>query len=259
MRGALAGRAVLVTRPAGMSSQLIALLRAEGGEAVLLPAIEILPPDDAAKLDAVIDCLDGFEIAIFISPTAVAKADAAVRVRRGWPARLKYAAVGGGTDAALRRIGVADVIAPRGRGDSEALAALPELAEVAGRRIVIFRGHGGREALRETLVARGAEVEYAECYRRALPRADIAPLMERWGRGGIDAVSVTSIAGLENLLALLGAAGASGPALLRATPVFVPHPRVAEAARNLGVRRVIVTEEGDQALAGGLASFFATV
>lgn len=259
MSGALAGRAVLVTRPAGISAPLVALLRAEGGEAVLLPAIEILPPDDTAKLDATIDRLEGFDIAIFVSPTAVAKANAAVRARRDWPARLRYAAVGSGTAAALRGIGVADVIAPQGRGDSEALAALPELAEVTGRRIVIFRGHGGREVLREALEARGARVEYAECYRRALPRADVTPLIERWTQGGIDAVSVTSAAGLENLFALLGAARVSGPALLRETPLFVPHPRVGEAARNLGVERVILTGAGDQALVQALASFFAKV
>jgi len=259
MSGALSGCAVLVTRPAGVSMELVALLRAEGGEAVVLPAIEILPPDDTAKLDTTIDRLEGFDIAIFISPTAVAKANDAVRARRDWPARLRYAAVGTGTAVALRRIGVADVIAPRGRGDSEALAALPDLAEVTGRRIVIFRGQGGREALREALVARGAQVEYAECYRRALPRTDVGPLIERWGRGGIDAVSVTSAAGLENLLALLGAAGVSGPALLRATPLFVPHPRVGEAARKLGVAHVILTGAGDRALTQALASFFAKV
>ena len=259
MSRALAGRAVLVTRPAGLSARLAALLRAEGGEAVLLPAIEILPPLDTSKLDAAIDRLDAFDIAIFISPTAVAKANAAVRARRDWPARLKYAAVGSGTAAALREIGAAEVMAPQGRGDGETLAALPELAEVAGRRIVIFRGEGGREALRQTLAARGAQVEYAECYQRAVPRADVAPLIRRWSQGGIDAVCVTSAAGLENLLALLGTAGAPGPALLRATPAFVPHPRVGEAARKLGVERVIVTGAGDQALAQALASFFAKV
>jgi uroporphyrinogen-III synthase len=259
MSGALAGRAVLVTRPAGMSGRLAALLCAEGGEAVLLPAIEILPPDDTAKLDAAIDRLEGFDIAVFVSPTAVQKANAAVRARREWPTRLKYGAVGSETARALREIGVADVLSPQGRGDSEALAALPELADVTERRIVIFRGQGGREALREALVARGAQVEYAECYRRARPRAEVGPLVERWGRGGIDAVSVTSIKGLENLFALLGAAGTSGPALLRATPVFVPHPRVGEAARSFGVERVIVTAAGDEALAQALVAFFAKV
>jgi uroporphyrinogen-III synthase len=259
MSGGLAGRAVLLTRPAGMPGRLAALLRAEGGEAVLLPAIEILPPDDAAKLEAAIDRLEGFDIAIFISPTAVATANAAVRARRVWPARLRCAAVGSGTARALREIGIVDVLAPQERGDSEALAALPELAAITGKRIVIFRGHGGRETLRETLVGRGAQVEYAECYRRGMPRAEVGPLVERWGRGGIDAVSVTSAEGLENLFVMLGTAGTAGPALLRATPVFVPHPRVGEAARSLGIERVIVTGAGDDALAQALTSFFARV
>jgi uroporphyrinogen-III synthase len=72
-------------------------------------------------------------------------------------------------------------------------------------------------------------------------------------------VSVTSAEGLENLFAMLGAAGTAGPALLRTTPVFVPHPRVGEAARSLGVQRVIVTAAGDEALAEALAAFFAKV
>jgi len=85
------------------------------------------------------------------------------------------------------------------------------------------------------LVGRGAHVEYAECYRRAVPKTDTAPLLERWRRGCIDAVCITSAQGLDNLLALLGHGGA---ALLRATPVFVPHPRVADAARRVGVLQV---------------------
>jgi uroporphyrinogen-III synthase len=172
---------------------------------------------------------------------------------------MTYAAVGSETARALREIGVVEVLVPQGRGDSEALAALPELGDAAGRRIVIFRGQGGREALREALVARGARVEYAQCYRRTRPRAEMGPLLERWTRGGIDAVSITSSEGMENLFAMLADTGMSGPALLRATPVFVPHPRVGDAARSRGIERVIVTAAGDQALAEALAAFFAKV
>ena len=259
MKLALTGRAVLVTRPTGVAEPLAACLRAQGCDAVLLPAIEILPPEDRAGLEVVIDRLEEFDIAVFISPTAVRRANAAVSARREWPPRLKYAAVGSETARALRNIGLAEVLAPRGRGDSAALAALPELSHVAGQRIVIFRGQGGRETLREVLVARGAQVEYAQCYRRARPRAQVGPLVERWGRGEIDAVSVTSAEALENLFAMLEAAGTSGPALLRATPVFVPHPRVADAARSRGIERVVITPAGDQALAQALAAFFAKV
>jgi len=259
MSSALAGRAVLVTRPSRVAGRLAALLEARGGEAVLLPAIEILPPDDRTSLDAAIDGLDAFDIAIFVSPTAVQMANEAVGARRAWPQRIKYAAVGSETAKALHQIGIADVLAPRGTGDSEALAALPEFAEVAGRRIVIFRGQGGRETLREALLERGALVEYGQCYRRARPRTNVGALVERWGRGGIDAVSVTSTEGLENLFAMLGDSGNSGPALLRTTPVFVPHPRVGESARSRNIERVIVTAAGDDALVEALDDFFARV
>jgi uroporphyrinogen-III synthase len=256
MTSALAGRAVLVTRPEGLAERLAALLRAEGGEAVLFPAIEILPPEDPAGLAELIGRLEDFDIAIFISPTAVVRADAAVRATRAWPLQLRCAAVGGGTAQALRAAGFADIIAPQGRGDSEALTALPELAQVRGKRLVIFRGQGGRETLREILEARGAAVAYAECYRRAVPRAETAPLIDRWQRGGVHAVSITSAEGLKNLLALLGPVGAP---LLFATPVFVPHPRVGEAARALGIARVTVTGTSDEALVEAIAAFFAKV
>src|SRR5258705_526363 len=81
-----------------------------------------------------------------------------------------------------------------------------------------------------TLTERGAQVEYAECYRRVRPQADAAPLLAEWQRGAVDAVTVFSVAALENLVAMLGA----GARRLEATPVFVPHPRVAEAARRHG-------------------------
>ncbi len=148
------------------------------------------------------------------------------------------------------------MIAPAGEADSEALAALPELQDLRGRSVVIFRGQGGREWLRARLEARGARVEYAECYRRARPDADAGALLARWQRGGIEAASITSAEGLANFLEMLGPTGAG---YLRATPVFVPHPRIAIAAERLGVRRIIVTGRGDDRTVAEMAAFFARV
>jgi uroporphyrinogen-III synthase len=179
-----------------------------------------------------------------------------VGANRAWPDRLRVAAIGAGTAKALEERGFHAVIAPAGETDSEALAGLPELQDLRDRPVVIFRGQGGREWLRARLEERGARVEYAECYRRTRPDADPGGLLARWQRGGIEAVSITSAEGLENFLEMLGPAGGE---YLRATPVFVPHPRIATAAERSGVREVIVTEGGDDRTVAEMAAFFARV
>lgn len=251
----LAGIGILVTRPLELAAGLMDGIAALGGTPVSFPAVDIAPPADPAALDARIAELPACRLAIFVSPTAVARALPAVLARHGaWPAATRLAAVGEGSARALRKRGMGSVLRASDGADSEHLLALPELRAVAGQRVLIFRGEGGRELLAQTLAARGAEVAYAECYRRQPPAADPAPLLARWRAGGIQAVTVTSSELLDNLLAVLGEAGA---ALLRATPLFVPHPRIAEAARARGVATAIATSPGDAGLLAGLTEWFA--
>ena len=257
MSGLLAGRGIVVTRPREHAAELAERIRTAGGDPVLFPTIEILPASDPGALGSLLARLDGFGLAIFVSPTAAMKGHESATVRRSWPASLRVAAVGEGTARALGRLGFKDVVRPSAaEADSEALAALPELQDVRGRRIVIFRGEGGREWLRGTLEARGAQVEYAECYRRACPQAAIGPLLARWQSGGVEAVSITSTEGLDNFFRMLGP---TGERYLCATPVFVPHARIGEAARKLGVRSVTVTGRGDERTVAAVAAFFARV
>ncbi|HSD52577.1 MAG TPA: uroporphyrinogen-III synthase [Burkholderiales bacterium] len=251
--GRLAGRRIVVTRPAGQNEGLAALIRAAGGEPVVFPVLEILDLEDTRVLVAAIDRLDEYDLAVFISPNAVDKAMNVVRARREWPQRLRAATIGRASEKALARHGVADVIAPTGRFDSEALLELPALAGVRGWRVVIFRGDGGRELLGDTLRARGATVDYVECYARARPNVDVGPLLKRWGRGEIDAVTVSSSEGLRNLYDMLGKLG---QAWLKRTPLFAPHARIAENARALGCERVIETGPADDGLFAGLSAFW---
>jgi len=53
--------------------------------------------------------------------------------------------------------------------------------------------------------------------------------------------------------------GPTGKDYLCATPVFVPHPRVAEAAASLGLREIIVAGSGDEQTVARMAAFFARV
>jgi uroporphyrinogen-III synthase len=250
---ALDGRGIVVTRPREQSAGLAARIEAAGGRVLLYPAMEIDDIADMAELDRLIRRLDEFDLAIFVSPTAVQKALARVRATRPWPPALAVAAVGRASRAELAREGIGGALAPESGADSEALLALPALANVAGRRVVVFRGEGGRELLGDTLAARGARVEYAECYRRAAPRQDVAPLLDAWDRGAIQAVTSSSSAGLANLDAVLGPAGR---ARFRGTPLFVSHPRIAEAARQLGVRQVQACGPGDDEMVAALVAYF---
>jgi len=254
--GPLAGRRIVVTRPREQAARLAGLIRREGGEPVIVPAIEIKDLADPKPFFELADRLDGFDLAIFISPNAVHKALGLLQLRRqakSWPARLRVAALGPGSRRALEQSGFHEVLAPASHADSEALLALPALAELAGRHVVIFRGEGGRELLGDTLATRGARVEYAACYRRARPDPGPGAPLADWARGEVDAVTVSSGEGLLNLYEMLALPERQW---LTNRPLFVPHARVAEDAARLGVREIVVAGTGDEEIVARLVAYF---
>ena len=232
-RHTLKGVRVLVTRPKDQAENLARLIESRGGEAIRFPVIEISEPQDKHALLASIDRLKDFTLAIFISPNAVNRAMKLIHARGGWPPTLRVACVGRGSACELKNFGIENVIVPAERFDSEALLEMPELQSVKGKRIVIFRGEGGRELLGDTLLSRGAMIEYAECYRRVRPDFDVAPLLRRGERGEIDIISVTSVDGLHNLFNMVGEAGQRW--LIR-TPIVVVSERIAKVCRERGFK-----------------------
>ena len=246
MNGAqpLAGRGIVLTRPRPSAQKIAERIAIAGGTALVFPALEIVALPETPQLGTLIDRLDEFDLAVFVSANAVEQGWAAV-ARAARPTRLRCAAVGGATRAALQERGISGVIAPTEQFDSEALLALPELRAVAAQRIVIFRGEGGRELLGQTLAQRGAQVEHAVTYRRVRPEADPEPLLRAWRHGSIHAVSVMSGESLDNFYAMLPDEGRT---CLRATPVFVPHQRIAARANELAIARVYLTGPSDDAL-----------
>jgi len=150
--------------------------------------------------------------------------------------------VGAATAQALAALGCAPDLMPE-HYDSEGLLALPALAHPAGQRVLIVRGEGGRALLGETLAGRGAQVYFAEVYRRGLPAVDAGPLLACWERD-VQVVTVTSGEILDNLARLLGAAGRSR---LCTTPLVVISERLQQAATALGVAQVMRAAGADDA------------
>ncbi|HEV8695780.1 MAG TPA: uroporphyrinogen-III synthase [Lysobacter sp.] len=248
----LAGIGVLVTRPEHQSQRLAELIRSLGGEPLLFPAMEIVAlPDEATA--PVLKRLPQFDLAVFTSQNAARLAMQRIAQAGGLPAGMRVAVLGPGTASELKRFGVREMITPEADFDSEALLDALSGLKLAEKRVVIFRGQGGRELLGESLRRRGAEVEYVECYRRARPRRDLAELMPLWQQGSLRASLATSSEIVTNLFDMAGEA--CRPWLCQ-TPMFVSHPHVAATAFAFGVHTVFVTRMGDEALASGLETWF---
>lgn len=251
-RGPLSGRRIVLTRPAEQNAALAARIRALGGEAILFPVLVIGETTDERALADAVARLSACDLAVFVSPNAVARVMPLVHAHGGWPAGLTAAAVGPASAAALGEHGVSRVIVPQDRFDSEHLLALLP-ADMNGKRVFIFRGQDGRPLLGDTLRRRGAQVEYVSCYVRTRPQeVELPDGMKR----PVDAIVVTSSEGLRNLVDMLGAGARS---MLDGCTLFVPHARIGEAARALGLSRVVETAPGDAGVLSALERFWAKV
>ena len=257
----LRGLTIAVTRPRDQAAQLAQRIEQAGGVPLLFPLLDIAAVQDTKALHEQISRLAQFKLVIFISPNAVSYGIEAIRAAckinrapdpflrhcRGG-GELKVATVGQGSAKALRELGITNVIAPTERFDSEGLLALPELQNIAGWRVMIFRGDGGRELLGDTFKARGATVEYATCYQRSKAPLDVQSLLN----AKPDAISVTSTEALGYLWQTLDG---NARAALRGTSLFVPHERIAELAREQGWQQVRLTGSGDDGLVSALMTW----
>ena len=244
----LAGVSVLVTRPVHQAQNLCQLIESRGGEAFRFPTLEIVAPLHPERVESVISQLPRFDIAIFISPNAVERGMQLIDLSGGLPlpAHLKIAAVGVGSASRLTDRNVKVDIFPSNVFNSEALLELPALQSIAGKHIVIFRGEGGREILAEKLRERGAFVEYAECYRRAQPKANLTYIDTWLNSNKRLIVTITSNEALQNLLAMLH--DVQRQRLLK-LPLIVVSERNLQLAKQLGFIQVIMAKQAsDQAL-----------
>lgn len=253
--GELAGLHVVVTRPAGQQENLCRLIEEAGAVSIHFPVLEIQEAADQAGLVEQIKRLPEFDLAVFISPNAVNRAMNLINAHGGLPDSIQTAAVGRGSGRELARyLGRDPDIVPRSRFNSEALLELPRMQAMAGKRVIIFRGDGGRELLADSLRARGAEVEYAEVYQRGKPDVDTVPLMHAWARGEVDIIVVTSGEGLRNLFDMVGQLGRQW---LRKTPILVINERLVELARELGAETdpVIAEEASDEGIVAAIRAW----
>lgn len=240
---------VLLTRPTGQATQLGARIAAAGGSAHTLPLLAINPIDqreDVERVRAAILNLDNYDIAIFISTNAATLGlDWIDQYWPQLPMGLDAFAVGPGTAQILQRFAWPVHCSSAGV-TSEDLLNLEGLQDIAGKRVALFRGQGGRELIASALRERGARVDYIELYQRSTPHYPKNDLIKLFNDAKPNTVVLTSLQIFEAYNGLIESLDSSEDkevgaliSLLQSPTLIVPSERVRQSAKAAGYYRVL--------------------
>jgi uroporphyrinogen-III synthase len=254
---------VVLTQPAPRAAGLAAALGGRGIATTCWPMTDI---DEALGLDwpALAATLAGCRWVLFASPAAIDVTMAALRRHAlCWPAGVGVGLIGPGSHEVLEAwsdriegLRAAPRIAPRAAPyDAESLLSRDELQSLRGVGVAVLRRADGREAWLRALRARGAALHAITVYsaRDAGPPPDAARwLCDRVASGAPVAFSIASVDAGERLAAFAGALSC-GVRML-GCPALTQHPRIAEALRGLGWRRVVLHRPGAEGLIAAIES-----
>jgi uroporphyrinogen-III synthase len=224
---------IVVTRPVAQAGKLIKKLQGLGARVVHFPVIAISPLENQQQLLAQAKSLGNYDIAIFISRNAAIFGSALVKKTGDWPPETQIAAIGDGTAQQLSELGLSADVVPSGAASSESLLSSSMMNSVEDKRILIFRGIGGREKLADSLRKRGAIVDYLECYERKRPNNDPNILTRIWDRHKINGIILTSNEGLKNLYQMVKKDDLDR---LNTTPLYVISSTMVELCGKLGYK-----------------------
>lgn len=242
----------MVTRPEGQAKLLISEIEKRGGQVVFAPMMAIQPLANDAATRAIRQLAE-YDIVIFISKNAADHGLKKIKAAKQSLTTHAVFAVGAGTAGRLRELGVKDVHTPKSEFSSEGLLKIPGLSahEIAGKRVLIMRGAGGRELLAQALQQRGARVEYCEVYARVVPPTRLAEVLRASKIAAPDIAIITSPEALTNLADKIDQEGLN---VMYDVPLMVAGERTAQEVERLGftLDPVMVDNPGDRSIVEAL-------
>ncbi len=201
----LFGKSIAITRPIHQADEAISQALELGAQPVLLPTIEILPPESWEPIDEALSRLADYDWLIFTSANGVDSL-----LNRLWSqgkdaralGHLKLAAIGPATAETLQRHQLrADVVPDCYRAEALAEALKPL---VSGQQVLWAGADRGREVLPAELASAGAHVEKLVVYRNRdateLP-PETRSLLEE---GQVDWIALSSPSIARHLKDLIG-------------------------------------------------------
>ena len=261
-------KTIVVTRPGGQARQLIEALtssidrnlvsRRSLPKILSLPLLTIVPKDDEQLAEHIGRVLMNADLAIFVSPNAI---ECVMRLlERNWQdfsqKIIPIGVMGGSSKNALQNHGIGQeenptpIVMPKNNEQLDSEGLWQELQSLAwdwkDKKIVIFKGEGGRDWLAETLKHEGAVVEAISTYTRvpldldnpawlAIDEMDFSKSL--WLLTSSEAVRYLGQVAQDRFTQSLENASA-----------LCPHHNIADAAEEIGFGEVFTTEPGDDAL-----------
>ena len=236
---ALAGKRILVTRPAGEAKVLSTKLNALGATTIEVPTIEITEPINSIPLDKSIRNLTKYDWVIFTSVQGVrffvnrmAKLEISTKILND----LKIAAIGSATADALELAGKKADFIPDAYL-TERIAS--DLGDVRGRFILLPRANIASKKLPLQLRQRGAIVEEVTAYRTLIPPHLTSDLLVEILESGIDLVTFTSPSTVHNFVQILNEKKYAEK-LLKNIKAACIGPVTGKAAERLGINVPII-------------------
>ena len=261
-------KTIVVTRPSGQARQLIEVLtraiEASGvgkrslPEILSLPLLTIVPKSDEHLADHIATVLSDADLAIFVSPNAI---ESVMRLlERDWQDFSKkiipIGVMGGSSHLALKNHGIGleenptPIIIPKNNENWDSEGLWQEIGSLQrnwqNKKVVIFKGEGGRDWLADTLTKAGATVEAISTYSRVpldldnpawhlVREMDLSKSL--WLLTSSEAVRYLGEVMKDQFIQNLNSASA-----------LCPHHNIADAAELIGFGEVFTSEPGDEAL-----------
>jgi uroporphyrinogen-III synthase len=261
-------KTIVVTRPSGQARQLIEILtraiEASGvgkrslPEILSLPLLTIVPKSDEHLADHIATVLSDADLAIFVSPNAI---ESVMRLlERDWQDFSKklipIGVMGGSSQLALKNHGIGleenptPIIIPKNNENWDSEGLWKELQSLQwnwqNKKVIIFKGEGGRDWLADTLKKAGAIVEAISTYTRVpldldnpswqlVREMDLSKSL--WLLTSSEAVRYLGEVMKDQFTQNLNSASA-----------LCPHHNIADAAELIGFGEVFTSEPGDEAL-----------
>jgi uroporphyrinogen-III synthase len=264
----MSAKTIIVTRPSGQARQLIEVLtrsieisgvaKRSFPEILSLPLLTIVPKTDEVLADHIASALGNADLAIFVSPNAI---ESVMRLlERDWQDFSKciipVGVMGGSSKLALQNHGIGaeenptPIVMPQDNEQWDSEGLWHELQSLGwnwqDKKVVIFKGEGGRDWLADILKKAGAHVEAISTYTRVPLDVD----NPAWQAiHDLDfSKSLWLLTSSEAVRYLGGVIQDQFTQSLSRASALCPHHNIADAAQEIGFGEVFTTEPGDEAL-----------